>query len=314
MNKCLLLIIPLVILESCATILNRKTQRIDIITNTPATVKLNDEILLNVNNRTKFIALRDVRPIKFSVSNESISKELILDSRNSFPYWLNIYANAGLGMLIDKDSPKRYVFPKRVYVDMTNSSNSFTLYNPVIGKGSLQLHYSLPWINNFLLKPINEHSTKLNTGFWGVMLGLDYYKKTNQYFNLSISGVMDFFIPFPAAVDFSGEYDTMSSLYLSLSYNYRIRRYSVGYGISFSKNTWNHNYSDWLNPPPPVREPVTKSDYSIGFIFPTYIQAGEYFKIGLLYRPSFLTIKPTMEFKYEHLISIDFAWKIPIIK
>ena len=314
MKKCIILIIPLIILGSCATIINRKTQRIDIITNTPASVKINDEILLNVKNRTKFIALRDVRPIKLYVFNENFSKELILDSRNSFPYWFNIYANAGLGMLIDKDSPKRYVFPKRVYVDMTNSVNSFTLYNPTIRKGSLQLHYSLPWINNFLLKPVDENSPKFNTGFWGAKLGLDYYNKTNQYFDLSISGVMDFFIPFPAAVDLSGEYDTMSSLYLNLSYNYRIKKYSVGYGISFSKNTWYHNYSDWGDPPPPVREPVSKSVYSVGFIFPLYIQAGEYFNIGLLYRPSFLTIKPTMEFKYEHLISVDFAWKIPLIK
>lgn len=74
------------------------------------------------------------------------------------------------------------------------------------------------------------------------------------------------------------------------------------------------NYSDWGDAHSPERDSDSKSDYSVGFIFPLYIQAGEYFNIGLLYGPSFLTIKPTTEFKYEHLISIDFAWKIPIIK
>lgn len=65
MKRCLILIIPLTIPSSCAAIMNRKTQRIDIITNTPARVKINDEILLNVENRPKFIAFRDGRPKLF---------------------------------------------------------------------------------------------------------------------------------------------------------------------------------------------------------------------------------------------------------
>jgi len=313
--KKLLLIIPcFIVFTSCATVLNRRTQRIDIVTNKRADVKINDKVVINVNNRTKFIAVRDIQPIKLFVFNDSMSKELLLDSKSSFPYWFNIYANAGLGMLIDKDSPKRYVYPKRVYVDMTNNLNTFTTYNPIIRRGSLQLHCSFPWINNFLLNPIDENNYKFNTGFMGISLGLDYFYKTNQFLNISASGVMNFFIPFPAAVDYSAEVDMMESAYLSLSNNYRIKRFSIGYGISYSKNIWAHKYFDWGDPPPPTREPVTKTDYSIGLIFPLYIQAGEFFEIGLLYRPSFLTTRPLTKFKYDHLISIDFAWKIPLIK
>ena len=309
-----IILIPLLMLSSCATVMNRKTQRIDIITNKHAYVKINDQELANIKNRTKFIAVRDIRPINLVVFNDSISKELLLDSRSSFLYWFNIYANAGLGMLIDKDSPKRYVYPKRVYVDMANNINTFTTYNPVVRKGSLQLHYSLPWINNFIFNPSFENSTKINTGFMGVMIGLDYYHKMNQFLNLSACGVMDFFIPFPGAVDFSGEVDMMESLYLSISNNYRVKRISVGYGFSYSKNIWDHRYYERFDPPPPTRDPVTRIDYSFGFIFPFYVQVGEYFDIGLLYRPSVLTIKPTTKFKYSHLLSIDFAWKIPIVK
>jgi hypothetical protein len=314
MRNHLLIIIQMLILCSCATIMNGPTQRIDIIANRQADIKTNDQVLRPNKNRTSLIVARDNKPIKLTVFNDTISKQLTLQSKNSFAYWFNIIENYGLGMLIDKDSPKRYAYPKNIYVDMTNNLNSFTTYNPVIRKGSLQLHYSLPWINNFLLNPIGENSKKFNTGFWGIMLGFDYYYKTNRFLNLSASAVMDFFIPFPAAVDFGGEWDFMSSQYISLSNNFRIKRFSIGYGLSCSKNIWDHRYYVWGDTPPPKREPIKKTDYSIGLIFPFYVQTGEHFSIGLIYRPSFLTIEPVTKFKYNHLISIDFAWKIPIVR
>jgi hypothetical protein len=314
LNKTITFLVLTFLFSSCATVLNRRTKRLDIITNIPAKVQINNNILTSVNNRTKIQNLRDIRPLTLSVFNDSISKDLVLDSRSSFAYWFNIYANCGLGMLIDNSNPKRYGYPRRIWVDMTNNKNNYTRYNPVIKKGELQLRISLPWINNFLLKPINENSTKSSLGYWGLMTGLDYYVATNHFINFSISVTADLFLPFPAVVDFSGEYDEMSSLFIVFSNNYKLKRFSAGYGISFSENTWNHLYSSRFNAPPPKREPVTKTDYSIGLLFPISIQAGEYFNLGLFYRPSFLKVIPELEFKYEHLISIDLAWKIPLNK
>ena len=284
--------------------------RIDIITNTPAKVLIDNDILDNVHNRTKIQTLRDIRPLKISSFNDSISKSLIIDSRNSFAYWLNIY-NCGFGMLIDKDKPKRYTYPARIFVDMTNNKNTYTLFDPLIKKGELHLHFSLPQINSFLLNPDNENDYKSSLGFWGFRAGLDYYYKRNQFVNLSFSGVSDFYL-FP--VEISGENDIMSSLYLSLSNNYKLKRFSIGYGFSFSSNTWDHRYSTWGDPPPPKREPVKKTNSAIGFIFPFYYQAGTYFFLGMIYRPSFIKVFPTTEMRYEHLISIDFGWKIPLTK
>jgi hypothetical protein len=315
MRKIIFILVPLFLINfSCATIINSRTQRIDIITNKEAEVGINGEVLANAENRTKIVALRDVRPVEISVFNDTMSKHLVIDSRTSIAYWLNLYPSLGLGMLIDKDTPKRFAYPKKVYVDMTNSTNSYYIYNPGIRKGTLYFNSSFPWVNSFLLKPLEENSTKSHTGFMGIMVSLDYYYKTNRYVNLSFSGVTDFIFLFPAPVDFDGEVDFMSSLYASFSSNYRIKRFTAGYGVSFSKNIWDHRYYQWQDSPPPVRDPVTKIDYSLGFIFPLYCEIGEYFKIGLLYRPSFMTISPVTKFKYEHLISMDFAWKIPLIR
>jgi len=311
------IIIPLLILcltNSCATLLNSKTKRIDIITNTPAKVTLNNQTLENVNNRTKFIALRDIRPVKFSVYNDSVIKNITLDSKNSFAYWMNIYPSLGLGMLVDKDKPKRYTYPSRVYVDMTNNDSKFTTYYPFYRKGSVVLHVSLPHINGFLLKPIGEDSTMRSLGFWGIKLGINYFHNKNQFLDLSVSAVSDFFAPFPGAIDIWGEYDLMTSIYSSFSNNHRIGRFSLGYGLSFSKNTWDHRYYDRFNAPPPLREPFKKSEYILGFIFPIYHQFGEYFFMGLIYRPTFLKVHPETQLVYEHLISFDFAWKFNLTK
>src|SRR5690606_6997057 len=153
-------------------------------------------------------------------------------------------------------------------------------------KGEMYLHGSLPHINSFQLNPLEE-GTKTNTGFWGLTVGIDYYHSTHQFISLSASGVADLFVPVPAAVDISGEYELMSSRYVSLSNNHRIRRFTLGYGFSYARNTWDFRYYDRFSPSPPSRNPVKKSDYSIGFIFPTYFQSGKNFRLGVVYRPDF---------------------------
>ena len=314
MLRTLLFIICFFLISSCASIMNSKTKRMDIITNVPAKVAINNRSLENVRNRTKLIIPRDIRPIEITIYNDSIQKIVDIDSRSSFAYWLNIYANVGLGMLYDKDKPKRYSYPNRVFIDMHNSDNNYTSYYPFYKKGDLLIHLSLPHINSFYLKPVGEDSSKVSTGFWGFKIGIDYFHHNNQFLELSASAVSDFFLPIPAAVDISGEYDLMSSTYLSLSNNHKIKRFSAGYGLSFSRNIWDHRYYTQFDPPPPKRDPIKKTDYSLGLIFPMYCKFGDYFSIGLIYRPSFLKVYPITDFKYEHLISIDLAWNLFLIK
>ena len=172
---------------------------------------------------------------------------------------------------------------------------------------------STPITATFQLTPENE-STIAETGFWGFTIGLDYYHKTNQYLNLGISGVTDLFVPVPAAVDLSGEYESMSSRYVSLSNNHKLGRFRVGYGLSYSKNSWDLRYYDRFDPAPQTREPVRKSNNAFGLVIPTYYQTGEHFNIGVIYRPTFYRPNVTDKFQYEHLISIDFAWKIRLKK
>jgi len=51
-------------------------------------------------------------------------------------------------MLIDKNNPKRYGYPSRIYLDPKDVSDKYDGYPP-INKGGMYLHISMPYINRF---------------------------------------------------------------------------------------------------------------------------------------------------------------------
>jgi hypothetical protein len=102
----------------------------------------------------------------------------------------------------------------------------------------------MPYVNSFYLKPEGE-GDKINTGFWGLSAGLEYFHKDNRYLSLSASAVTDFFMGIPASVDVEGEYESMHSTYISLTNNHVINRFHFGYGMNYSRNTWDlDNYDE----------------------------------------------------------------------
>lgn len=301
---------------SCATIFNSRTKNIDIVTTTPAKVILNNDTFSTVHNQISIKVLRRREPLKIKIVNDSVSKTILINAKNSFAYWLNAYPTPifWTGFLIDKKNPKRYSFPGRIYINMSDSSNKYLLFDPRNRKGQLYLNLSFPWVNNFYLKPDNENA-KLNSGFFGVGIGLDYYHDSQQFLNLSASSVMNFVIPFPAPVDFKGLNELMSSSYVGISNNHKVRNFFFGYGLSYAGNTWNLRYfgsqPDTLSID---NQPRKKSSNAIGFIFPIYYQLGQNFNIGIIYRPTIFRFSISTKFAYEHLISIDFEWKIRLRK
>lgn len=313
MKQVFYILIASLLLTSCATTMNQSHKVITIYTTEPSKIILNRDTINTIENKATLEVERKKEILKVTALTDSLTKVIEVEPKNSFMYWSNIFCNYGIGMLIDRNNPKRYTYPQRIYLNSSDTSSKYYTYSQANNKGELHLHLSLPHINSFNLTPENEE-TKSNTGFWGLTIGLDYFHSKNQFLNIGISGMSDFFVPFPAAIDISGEYELMSSKYVSISNNHKLGRFSLGYGLSYSRNIWDFRYYVNFDPPPPTREPVKKSSDAFGLIFPTYFLLGEYFNIGVVYRPTFYRPKMIDKFKYEHLISIDFAWKIRIKK
>lgn len=308
MKQLITILITSCLFSSCATLINQPTTYMTVKTTKPAVIISGTDSVETKKDKAVLTLERSKNPIIITTVSDSLKGKITIKARNSIAYNYNIF-NWGIGALIEKNSPKRYGYPFTVKINPSDTTSR--LYNNYKNphKGELNFTYTLPWVNSFYLQPSQE-AAKANIGFWGISAGLEYYYKDNKYLSLTGSAVMDLFIPFPAAVDFSGEVENMYSVYSSITDNFRFRRYTLGYGLNFSRNTWELEYHDRFDPPPPTREPVTKSSNSIGFTIDGYYQIGNRFYLGLIYRPTLLNFKPEVDFKYEHLISIDFAWKL----
>ena len=299
------------LLASCASFTTQEWAKSTIYTTKPTKIVFRNDTIKTLRNKAKLTLERKNAPIEIIAITDSLKKKVTINAINSLDYWANIPCNLGIGMLIDRNNPKRYTYPRRIYLNSSDTINRYFSYEQGNNKGQLLLHLSLPYINGFQLTPANE-DLKKNIGYCGISIGLDYFHSRNQYVNISASGVMDFFAP-GGAVDIWGEYELMSSSYLSLSNNHKIKRFSLGYGLSYAKNTWDfRNYG--MNETVPTREPVKKTNNALGLIFSSYFQTSPHFYIGVIYRPTFLRLNTAPTFKYEHLISIDFAWKIRLKK
>jgi hypothetical protein len=304
-----------VLMTSCATVLNRPYQNVKIYTTEPSQIIHRYDTIKTVNNKVNLSVERKKEILSIVAMTDSITKSIDIKPRNSFAYWLNIYPTPlfWTGFLIDKNNPKCYSYPKRIYINSADTINKYYGYSQSNNKGELHLHLSLPHFNFFNLAPEGEKN-RIGASFWGLTIGLDYYHSKNQFVNLDGSYAFGLVFPIPAAIDLSGEHELMSSWYIGLSNNHKLGRFTLGYGLSFGRNYWDFRYYNWGDPPPPTREPASKSHYALGLIFPTYFELGEPFNVGVIYRPSFYRPTLTNKFAYEHLISIDFAWKIRLKK
>lgn len=173
-------------------------------------------------------------------------------------------------------------------------------------KSDINLTLSIPYINNFNLQP-DDYGTRINTGFWGVSGGLEYFYEPKKYIGLKYITAIDFFVPVPASP--GGEItESMSTSSLELTDNYKLGRFNLGYGINYSTNKW--YFTDEIDTGNEMN--IMRKNTSIGITANTYFKLRRSFYIGIIYRPTFYRIKPTTHFKYEHLISLDLAWKIPL--
>jgi len=269
---------------------------------------------LNATNNRIFLPVeRRKDPLVFELVSNDTSKIIQVKSRNSFAYWLNIYpSTVWLGFLIDMKNPKRYTYPGWVYVNPSDSIKNYTTYDPREEKGKWKVQLSYPQINSFLLKP-EGLGYKLNSGFAGLSLGADYYYDQKKFVSLTVNGVTNLFMPFPAGVydRFGGTYEDVASIYVGLATNYKIHNTTIGYGLSYGLNYW--HWSNIIETPYSYEDIVRKS-YALGLLFPISYEFNRNFFIGAVYRPTFIQFGKTTHLDYEHFVGLEWGWRFTVKK
>lgn len=309
------------ILVSCATILNSRYCKTTIMTAVPTTIVVNsDTIELSTHKNNTLILERSNSPKEVILIRNTAVDTIILRPRWSLAYYCNFYS-MGCGCLIDGKTPKKWTYPESVYLSKRwIEKNGINYSNEYAGNNKLNLRYSLPHFNWFYSSYEANNEARSNAGFMGVSVGLDYFYNDKTFINISGSGIADIFIPFPAAVDFEGIRDHMFSIYGSVSNNHMLckNRFSIGYGISYGRDTWNTiNHGRWTDDAKDweiEQESIYRQSNSLGLVLPFYYYTKRSFYMGIVYRPMLIQFDGKARFKYQHTMSFDFGWRIRLIK
>ena len=131
--------------------------KVEVITNSSASIIVNKDTLKNTNNRTLIEVRRQSSPLSIVAYNDTIRKNLTIDYKNSLAYWANLGFFYGAGMLLDMDNPKRYAYPKTIYLNMNNNDNTYTTLSNMGVKNKFLLK-----INPFKLIDVSNPGLELS--------------------------------------------------------------------------------------------------------------------------------------------------------
>lgn len=310
--KKVFVILSVILLYSCTRILNTEKTQVNIVTNAPSDIVYNADTFRNVSSIDIF-PTRKKAPFNFSIKSDATYKLISVSHKLSRNYWLNFMTPFGFtGFLVDINTPKKYSYPKTIFVDTSDSSTKYYRYNKNPRTRELHFRLLMPFVNGYYFKPDNETSYKRKNGFWGLGLGLDYYYNPKMFLNFSVISAIDLLIPVPAPIDYSGEVEFARTVFTTINNNHLIRKFRLGYGISYSYNVWELRYYNSFDPLPPTRLPTKKHNLSFGFMFPIHYEIGNHFLLGMIYRPTFLRLSEVTPFQYEYFISLDLSWKFKV--
>jgi hypothetical protein len=303
MKAILLILFTACLFSSCATIFNDKHKIVGIFTNKPASIIYqNDTFLTDKKNRLLLPVLRSKQPLNFVVFDDSLSKKITVPSKTSATFYGNIYNGIQpVGFFIDWKNPKRYTYSDRIYVNLRDTVNAFESVN--YAKKATFLSISFPMYHNLRMQYEREDKD-VKIGLIGLSAGLEYCYKSKK----SLSFTMVFIPNSSSWTDDLNFYNkrVFATNYMSLTHNHLLKKWTFGYGISYGKNYINErNFERAI--------PYSEKSYNVwGLETNAYYRLGNVFHIGLKYRPTFYRFVAENPIEYEHLISFDLLFKLPL--
>jgi len=108
------LFLMVLVLQSCALLLNRPNKKVMVYTSTDQKVVYKKDTLATHQGTTVLIVPRAKEPIQLTVINDSAAHQVLVLSKPSLAFWSNIFFNNGIGMIADAFTPKRFTYPANV--------------------------------------------------------------------------------------------------------------------------------------------------------------------------------------------------------
>ena len=317
--KTLLLVTPILLNYSCATILNQRDISIEIhsVQDSIKVLTENDSL---VPTPVIIEVPRSDHDFKLTIKKDSTIKSVLLKNIVSPEFqWGNLLLVylCPIGYIIDASSrSKIYGYNNSLLIDIDNKSNGYKNWIPN-KSGQLFIKGSLPWFDFFSLD--DDKNYKDYKAYMGLCAGFDLYYLKRTYISLygGFTGISD--IGFPVMDRFI--IDTVNlatSISIQLTNNHDINlfstnniAFSIGYGFNYTRFHYKKVYGDTVN----HNETILKDKYinSLGLSFDLtmVLWKGPYISLNIL--PSFYTFTKQPN-GLPYLAHIDFGVKLPINK
>lgn len=114
------------LLASCASVLNRPYTSITVHTDRPAKVVGPVLSQSTIRNTATLVVPREPEPLPLRVVSDSSERQVVVHPFNSFSYYANLFCNGGIGMLVDKHHPRRYGYPRHIYLDASDTAKTYS--------------------------------------------------------------------------------------------------------------------------------------------------------------------------------------------
>ena len=305
------------IVSSCATIFNSKKVMFRVEHGAKVVI---DSIPKSIYHKNNFnVAYRSPDTLKIYYHNDSCKKTFLVPAILSKGY-INNFLNLGIGYLIDKNSIKKYGYRSLIIIENKNGDRDFVNYtkqkkisrrlryrNDTIAKGTIESFASLPFFNSFYIKTNSGFYT--NSGFIGLGYSLHYFYKTNNFVSLKVGVAINNEIPGPIMEHFVGTYTNMNNSHLIFSNHHLIKKFEFGYGINFANSNWVSRKTVDTN-----NIYFSKENYNLGLMLSAKYRFLNRFSGGVVYLPTFISFYDKSTYNYQHLISIEFSFKLFTIR
>lgn len=232
-------ILSVFLLHSCASIFNSQQTYTRIVTNQPSKLTINGVENKDTVCEKEIWINRSKKSIEIKAESETNKKTIIIKAKNSFMYWVNLY-NYGIGMLIDKNNPKRYTYPRTIVLNLNDTTAKYKTYIP----------YKK---TNDSLKNILKFSPVGLLGLVNPGLELSYERKTSSKFSTQFMGAVLFdlknrssVIGFRTSIEEKYFYRESAPVgpYVSFEINYLQKRYYDTWNFGIADVYYNPDYKD----------------------------------------------------------------------
>lgn len=296
-------------LSSCATIMNTNycTVKVD---STTDSVKITIPETNQEYNTPAVIALRRSRDdVQMIVSDDSIAKEIILESHLSPAFTVGNLFGAGLyGYIIDLTNKRRYTYPRKVTIDLYADEPNIrpTLFSRQ--KGQINLDLTMPFINQMYITRGNE---KLQSaGFAGFAAGMDFYHSSREYFSFQMGIAYSNFEYHSTNSGDLVKFQSAYTRYINLSENFCFNKsWQAGAGISLSRMVFTEVRE---LPTEQLIMDLTNRGYGLTLSGGYNFSGNLFAKVH--YQPVFIMYEGTNYFDYQHTLSLEITWKLKIVE